>query len=158
MIVLCRQICGWLVWVLFITFYVIWFIFRSCYYDHNDMPFPAHYLCAIIRNIQFFGLEFQQKVTASYVVVIGLGGVGSHAASMLLRSGVGRLLLVDFDQVSSFYSFLFFISILVFDLSTYIVLVVDDSHWPTKPCLESCPTCLGVAILWSSLKVLFFSV
>jgi len=38
-------------------------------------------------------------VTKSYVVVIGLGGVGSHAASMLLRSGVGRLLLVDFDQV-----------------------------------------------------------
>ncbi|XP_075664984.1 tRNA threonylcarbamoyladenosine dehydratase isoform X1 [Castanea sativa] len=54
----------------------------------------------LTRNIQFFGLESQQKVTASYVVVIGLGGVGSHAASMLLRSGVGRLLLVDFDQVS----------------------------------------------------------
>jgi len=53
-----------------------------------------------VRNIQFFGFEAQQKVTASYVVVIGLGGVGSHAASMLLRSGVGRLLLVDFDQVS----------------------------------------------------------
>jgi tRNA threonylcarbamoyladenosine dehydratase len=52
------------------------------------------------RNIQFFGLDSQKKVTESYVVVIGLGGVGSHAASMLLRSGVGRLLLVDFDQVS----------------------------------------------------------
>lgn len=58
------------------------------------------YLSGLFRNIQFFGLESQQKVTASYVVVIGLGGVGSHAASMLLRSGVGRLLLVDFDQVS----------------------------------------------------------
>ncbi|KAK1439306.1 hypothetical protein QVD17_05122 [Tagetes erecta] len=54
----------------------------------------------LTRNIQFFGFDAQQKVTASYVVVIGLGGVGSHAASMLLRSGVGRLLLVDFDQVS----------------------------------------------------------
>ncbi|KAL5574331.1 hypothetical protein UlMin_023928 [Ulmus minor] len=54
----------------------------------------------LTRNIQFFGLQSQQKVTASYVVVIGLGGVGSHAASMLLRSGVGKLLLVDFDQVS----------------------------------------------------------
>ncbi|KAJ1410562.1 Ubiquitin-activating enzyme [Sesbania bispinosa] len=48
----------------------------------------------------FFGFESQQKVTASYVVVIGLGGVGSHAASMLMRSGIGKLLLVDFDQVS----------------------------------------------------------
>ncbi|KAL5743549.1 hypothetical protein ACOSP7_026421 [Xanthoceras sorbifolium] len=54
----------------------------------------------LTRNIQFFGLESQRKVTGSYVVVIGLGGVGSHAAAMLLRSGVGRLLLVDFDQVS----------------------------------------------------------
>lgn len=53
----------------------------------------------VIRNIQFFGLSSQKNVTASYVVVIGLGGVGSHAAMMLLRSGVGRLLLVDFDQV-----------------------------------------------------------
>lgn len=53
----------------------------------------------VIRNIQFFGLSSQKSVTASYVVVIGLGGVGSHAAMMLLRSGVGRLLLVDFDQV-----------------------------------------------------------
>jgi tRNA A37 threonylcarbamoyladenosine dehydratase len=44
-------------------------------------------------------MDSQKKVTESYVVVIGLGGVGSHAASMLLRSGVGRLLLVDFDQV-----------------------------------------------------------
>jgi len=53
----------------------------------------------LTRNIQFFGMDSQKKVTESYVVVIGLGGVGSHAASMLLRSGVGRLLLVDFDQV-----------------------------------------------------------
>ncbi|KAG2391348.1 Adenylyltransferase and sulfurtransferase [Vigna angularis] len=54
----------------------------------------------LTRNIQFFGFESQQKVTGSYVVVIGLGGVGSHAATMLLRSGIGKLLLVDFDQVS----------------------------------------------------------
>ncbi|KAB2004936.1 hypothetical protein ERO13_D11G220600v2 [Gossypium hirsutum] len=53
------------------------------------------------RNIQFFGLDSQQKVTSSYVVVIGLGGVGSHAASMLLRLGVGKLLLLGFDQTFS---------------------------------------------------------
>lgn len=56
---------------------------------------------AVTRNIQFFGFESQQRVTGSYVVVIGLGGVGSHAATMLLRSGIGKLLLVDFDQVFS---------------------------------------------------------
>jgi hypothetical protein len=57
-------------------------------------------------------------VTASYVVVIGLGGVGSHAASMLLRSGVGRLLLVDFDQVYSMMTF--FMSLFVFGLFSFI--------------------------------------
>ncbi|KAI3879997.1 hypothetical protein MKW92_037727 [Papaver armeniacum] len=62
----------------------------------NDEIVSEH----LTRNIQFFGLESQQKISSAYVVVIGLGGVGSHAASMLLRSGVGRLLLVDFDQVS----------------------------------------------------------
>lgn len=51
------------------------------------------------RNIQFYGKEGQKKVHESLVVVIGLGGVGSHAATMLLRAGVGRLRLVDFDQV-----------------------------------------------------------
>ncbi|CAA7035638.1 unnamed protein product [Microthlaspi erraticum] len=61
----------------------------------NDEIVSEH----LTRNIQFFNLESQRKVTESYVVVIGLGGVGSHAASMLLRSGVGKLLLVDFDQV-----------------------------------------------------------
>ena len=30
-----------------------------------------------------------------------LQGVGSHAAHLLLRSGVGRLRLIDFDQASA---------------------------------------------------------
>lgn len=30
---------------------------------------------------------------------VPLQGVGSHAAHLLLRSGVGRLRLIDFDQV-----------------------------------------------------------
>ncbi|KAL3903325.1 MAG: hypothetical protein SGPRY_011724, partial [Prymnesium sp.] len=34
------------------------------------------------------------------VVVVGLGGVGSHAAQLLLRGGARRLRLVDFDQVT----------------------------------------------------------
>lgn len=40
-----------------------------------------------------------ERLFASHVVVIGLGGVGSFAAESLLRSGVGRLTLVDFDRV-----------------------------------------------------------
>lgn len=35
----------------------------------------------------------------SHVLVIGLGGVGSHAAEALARSGVGHLTLIDMDTV-----------------------------------------------------------
>ncbi|THG21877.1 hypothetical protein TEA_021217 [Camellia sinensis var. sinensis] len=78
----------------------------------------------LTRNIQFFGIESQQKVSASYVVVIGLGGVGSHAASMLLRSGVGRLLLVDFDQVS------------LSSLNRHAVAIREDVGIPKAHCLK----------------------
>jgi tRNA A37 threonylcarbamoyladenosine dehydratase len=39
------------------------------------------------------------RLFASHVAVIGLGGVGSWAAESLVRSGVGRLTIVDFDLV-----------------------------------------------------------
>ena len=53
------------------------------------------------RNIQFFGADSQMQVHNAFVVVVGLGGVGSHAAVMLARSGIGKLRLVDFDQVGN---------------------------------------------------------
>ena len=40
-----------------------------------------------------------ERLGRSLVVVMGLGGVGSFAAEALARSGVGRLRLVDFDDV-----------------------------------------------------------
>jgi len=52
------------------------------------------------RNVTFFGEPAQRVICSSFVVVVGLGGVGSHAAHMLLRGGVGRLRLIDFDQVT----------------------------------------------------------
>jgi len=39
------------------------------------------------------------RLMASRVVVFGMGGVGSFAAEALARSGVGQLVLVDFDEV-----------------------------------------------------------
>jgi tRNA A37 threonylcarbamoyladenosine dehydratase len=52
------------------------------------------------RNRRFFGDEASAKVESSFVIVVGAGGVGSHAAHMLCRSGVGRLRLIDFDMVT----------------------------------------------------------
>lgn len=52
------------------------------------------------RNYSFLGEEGMQAIRDSFVVVVGAGGVGSWASLMLLRSGVGKLRLIDFDQVS----------------------------------------------------------
>ncbi|KAI5477742.1 ubiquitin-protein ligase molybdopterin-converting factor [Pseudohyphozyma bogoriensis] len=55
---------------------------------------------SLARNYVFFGDEGMEKIRGSFVVVVGLGGVGSAAATMLVRSGVGKIRLIDFDQVS----------------------------------------------------------
>ncbi|RLN92534.1 hypothetical protein BBJ28_00009077 [Nothophytophthora sp. Chile5] len=48
----------------------------------------------------FFGPEGFAAVKDAFVIVVGMGGVGSHAAHMLARSGVGKLRLIDFDNVT----------------------------------------------------------
>jgi tRNA A37 threonylcarbamoyladenosine dehydratase len=39
------------------------------------------------------------RLARSTVTVFGVGGVGSHAAEALVRSGVGRVILVDYDRI-----------------------------------------------------------
>lgn len=46
-----------------------------------------------------FPKEMQVKLRGARVAIAGLGGLGSNIAVMLARSGVGKLLLVDFDVV-----------------------------------------------------------
>lgn len=46
-----------------------------------------------------FPEEMQTKLRNARVAVAGLGGLGSNIAVMLARSGIGELLLVDFDTV-----------------------------------------------------------
>ena len=52
------------------------------------------------RHEAFFGREGQAAVRGAKVLVLGLGGVGSHTAVMLARAGVKSLRIVDFDLVS----------------------------------------------------------
>lgn len=54
----------------------------------------------LTRNQAFLTPAGLQKVRDAVVVVVGCGGVGSHCAAALARSGVARIRLVDFDQVS----------------------------------------------------------
>jgi len=54
----------------------------------------------LARNIAFLGYAKLQMVRKSFVIIVGLGGVGSHAATMLVRNGVGKIRFIDFDQVT----------------------------------------------------------
>lgn len=47
------------------------------------------------------GAEGQKKIESATVLVIGLGGIGCASASYLASSGVGQLLLCDFDTVDA---------------------------------------------------------
>lgn len=51
------------------------------------------------RNELAIGKEGLEKLKGSTVAVLGIGGVGSFSVEALARSGVGRLVLVDKDDV-----------------------------------------------------------
>ena len=50
-----------------------------------------------LRNEMLLGHPAVEKLAASHVCVVGLGGVGSYAVECLARAGVGELTLVDQD-------------------------------------------------------------
>ena len=52
------------------------------------------------RTAIILGEEKLARLAASRVAVVGLGGVGAYAVEMLVRAGVGNLLLVDSDSVT----------------------------------------------------------
>jgi len=51
------------------------------------------------RTQLLLGDESVEKLMASHVLVVGLGGVGGICAEMIARSGVGRMTIVDADTV-----------------------------------------------------------
>lgn len=48
---------------------------------------------------RLYGIAGLQRFAAAHVAVIGVGGVGSWAAEALARSGIGRITLIDGDEV-----------------------------------------------------------
>ena len=54
----------------------------------------------LTRTASFLGSDRFAHLHDSFVIVVGLGGVGSHCTSALARSGVSKIRLIDFDQVT----------------------------------------------------------
>lgn len=54
----------------------------------------------LARNRVFLNDDGLKKLRNSFIIVVGCGGVGSHCTAALARSGVSRIRLIDFDQVT----------------------------------------------------------
>ena len=62
---------------------------------HSDSGFPEW----MTRTVQLLGEEKVAQIRDAHVLVAGMGGVGSMAAEMLARAGIGEMTLVDNDIV-----------------------------------------------------------
>lgn len=51
------------------------------------------------RTAMVIGESGVEKLCASSVIVLGIGGVGSYIAEGLARAGIGRITLVDMDKI-----------------------------------------------------------
>ncbi len=51
------------------------------------------------RTINLIGLDNYQKIKSSNVLILGIGGVGGYAIEVLVRSGVEKMTIVDYDRI-----------------------------------------------------------
>ncbi|MGB9786819.1 MAG: HesA/MoeB/ThiF family protein [Infirmifilum uzonense] len=51
------------------------------------------------RQLRIWGVQAQEKLKTSTVLIVGLGGLGSPVAVYLTAAGVGKLIIVDSERV-----------------------------------------------------------
>ncbi|KAK5012841.1 hypothetical protein LTR39_003951 [Cryomyces antarcticus] len=78
----------------------------------------------LARNRVFLTDSGLHKLRSSFVIVVGCGGVGSHATAALARSGVSKIRLIDFDQVT------------LSSLNRHAVATLSDVGTPKVVCLR----------------------
>ncbi|KAI0458091.1 ubiquitin-protein ligase molybdopterin-converting factor [Xylaria acuta] len=78
----------------------------------------------LARNRVFLTPDGLDKLRGAFVVVVGCGGVGSHCTAALARSGVSRIRLIDFDQVT------------LSSLNRHAVATLADVGIPKVQCLQ----------------------
>lgn len=79
----------------------------------------------LARNYAFLTPEGMEKVRSQRIVIVGAGGVGSWVSTMLVRSGVGKIRIIDFDQVS------------LSSLNRHAVATLQDVGTPKVECLRN---------------------
>lgn len=60
------------------------------------VPTQEEWMTALIKR---HGADNQKRFQNAAAAICGLGGLGSNIAIALTRAGIGRLILIDFDQV-----------------------------------------------------------
>jgi tRNA A37 threonylcarbamoyladenosine dehydratase len=78
----------------------------------------------LARNRVFLTDEGLRRLREVFVIVVGCGGVGSHCAAALARSGVSNIRLIDFDQVT------------LSSLNRHAVATLGDVGTPKVGCLK----------------------
>ena len=66
-------------------------------YKHKSMTYNERF--AGIKRL--YGINEADKIRQAHVCIIGIGGVGSWAAEALVRSGIGRITLIDHDDIAA---------------------------------------------------------
>lgn len=94
-------------------------------YKEPDKNYPEVLIKEqLARNYAFFGNDGMKKIREIFVVVLGAGGVGSNCVATLARSGVTKIRVVDFDQVS------------LSSLNRHSVATLKDVGTPKVECLR----------------------
>ena len=82
------------------------YVLDSCCIDCNIFIIKIHSKKKTISKIMPFsrvekliGKNNVEKLSNSHVVVCGIGGVGSYSAEALVRSGVGKITIIDYDVI-----------------------------------------------------------